>query len=357
MPIRLNLDVSCLGNTQLTGIGNYAKNLIQELGHFPEISLSGSYKISRWKKADTIAKNVPFRTFPYWPVISDIRLQDFEIYHGLDFFVPSSKKFKKIVTVHDLAVYKTGLWNTKEAKTSSDGFEKVLFQHKPDHVVTVSESIKTEFLEKFPSFEGRVTAIHHGADHFVVPIPSQAEFSFPYIFCLGTVEIRKNTLGLVNSFEKIASENKEIHLVIAGQPGYKSEDVRSKIEKSPFKSRIHWHEKASNQQITNWMQHCTVFCYPSFYEGFGIPLVEAMSLEAPIVTSNTGAMKEISGDAAVHFDPHGSAEELATALNTVINDPLLQSELRAKGNLRKNDFTWKNAAAQTVNVYKEVLHL
>lgn len=339
----------------MTGIGNYAKNLISELEKYPEIEITGSYKISRWKKSKVIAGNVNFRTFSYWPFLSDIQNQKFDIYHGLDFFVPASRKFKKVVTVHDLAVYKTGLWNHKEAKTSSEGFEKVLFENIPDHVITVSESVKTEFLEKFPSFEGRVTAVHHGADHFAIPLPSVPEFPFPYIFYLGTVEKRKNAIGLVHSFEEIASENPEVHLVIAGQPGYKSDEVRSKIEKSSFKSRIHWHEKVSNAQITNWMQHCTVFCYPSFYEGFGIPLVEAMTLGAPIVTSNLGAMKEISGNSAVLFDPYGNSADLSNALVKVINNPEFRRELILKGSERKNDFRWENAAAQTIKVYKNTL--
>ncbi|MBY0426505.1 MAG: glycosyltransferase family 4 protein [Cytophagales bacterium] len=354
MPLSINFDVSCLGNQQLTGIGNYAKNLITQLAKIPEISMTGSYKVSRWKKAATITQNVPFRVFAYWPWISDSINQDFKIYHGLDFFVPASTQFKKIVTVHDLAVYKPGFWNEKEAKTSIAGFEKILFKHRPDHVITVSESVKNEFLEKFSSFEGRVSAIYHGADHFIVPNPGAPIYDFPYVFYLGTVEARKNIIGLVKAFELLASKNSDIRLIIGGQAGFRSDEVREKIDSSPFKNRIIWNEKVSDREVKNIMQHCTVFCYPSLYEGFGIPLVEAMASGAPIITSNFGAMKEIAGNAALLFDPYGPVDDLADKLDQVASSPSLQSDLRNRGYSRIHEFTWEKAAKKTLDIYKSM---
>jgi glycosyltransferase involved in cell wall biosynthesis len=354
MPLRINFEVSCFANKQLTGIGTYAKNLISELLKLDGFTFSASYKISRFKVRNQIKQHLS-NPEPklFWPLFSEFS-SAYDIFHGLDFSIPNGGKFKKIVTIHDLSVYQEGLWDHNAVKESQEDFKKMLNRCKPDHIITVSEAVKNELVEKFPIFENKVTAIHHGADHFLQKGYGPPVYSFPYIYFLGTVEIRKNVIGLVKAFEILADTNKEIHLVLAGQTGYCGEDVRTYINKSLFKSRIIWHEKASDDLVQNLMRNCSVFCYPSYYEGFGIPLVEAMALGAPIVTSNLGAMKEIAGDAAVLFNPWGKPEELSSALFSVISNEGLRHKLKSNGTIRKSQFTWKSAAQQTANVYIKV---
>lgn len=231
-------------------------------------------------------------------------------------------------------------------------------------VLTVSDFSRRSIERHYPEAVGKTVVIHNAvAEHFRPMNRAQAKdkvraqfgFSHPFVLNVGDLQPRKNQTGLIRAFEELIRQYPQLphHLVLVGQNKWEAPLVRQAAEKSPLAARIHftgWVDDASLRQL---YCACDLFVFPSFYEGFGIPILEAMACGAPVVCSSTSAMPEVADGAGVFFEPH-STEEMTRAMR----DTLLDSELRARmerlGQQRAGAFHWDRAAEQTLNVYRDV---
>jgi glycosyltransferase involved in cell wall biosynthesis len=168
------------------------------------------------------------------------------------------------------------------------------------------------------------------------------------------VEPRKNVLRLIKAFEQIADRNKNLSLILAGKPGWNCENDFSAIQSSVHRDKIRYLGFVSECEKTALLKSCEVLAYPSLYEGFGLPVLEAMAAGAPVITSNLSSLPEVAGDAAILVNPL-SVEEISTAIDRLVNDKLRRAELRAAGKRRAAEFTWQNVAMKTYQLYMEVV--
>ncbi|MDX2190385.1 MAG: glycosyltransferase family 1 protein [Bacteroidota bacterium] len=349
--MNIGLDISNLTSYNPTGVGVYVANLCKALSAHSEINAYGFFRISRIKHFQTIKKLSGLKyNFPYIPYIHP----PIQLFHGPDFWVPAPTGFyKKVITIHDLAIYHPEFYEADRIAYSVPIFEKIILQRHIDHYIFVSKSVENEFIERFPSLNGKTSVVYHGADHFGVKSIIPSTRNFPYIAYVGTIEKRKNVSTLIQAFAIIAEKNKEVQLIISGKLGNDGDTILKAIP-SHLQSRIQYLGYLPKNEAVSLVKNALFFVYPSVYEGFGFPIIEAMSLGTPVLTSSFGAMKEIAGNAAQLCNTH-DIEELSNAINLLINNETLRKQLSEKGMEHAAQFTWDKCALQTIQVYNKVL--
>ena len=354
--IKAAFDISGLTGNNITGVGVYTTNLIRAISETGIVKLSGTYKISRFKNRKGIFSklNIPIN-IPYIPFIYGIIPHDFDVFHGTDFWIPTGGRFKKIITIHDLAIYHEDMYSEERRNYSVPKFEALFKHSKPDHIIVVSDFIKNEFLNRFPHFEGRVTTIYHGSEHFSSDTNLKPLFDFPYVAYIGTIEARKNVLQLFKAFLIANEKYPDLHLVLAGgTSGYRGEEIMNEILSHPKADKVRYLGYLDSETARRMLSHSQMLVYPSLYEGFGFPILEGMKLKIPVVTSSFGAMKEIAGDAAFTVDTTNT-EFIANAIQDLIAHQDLRQNYISKGIDHAASFSWAKCAKETIDVYQKVI--
>jgi glycosyltransferase involved in cell wall biosynthesis len=173
----------------------------------------------------------------------------------------------------------------------------------------------------------------------------------PYLLFLGTIEPRKNVPRLIHAFNHIAADFPDLRLVLAGKLGWQAEAFNDALSTSPFRERIQHLGYVSDEQRQTLLSRAEILVYPSLYEGFGLPILEAMALSIPVITSNVSSLPEVAGDTALLVDP-SSVPELEDALRSLLTNPALAKKLGDAGQQRARNFTWTQTAATTYDAYR-----
>lgn len=234
--------------------------------------------------------------------------------------------------------------------------------HHADRVVTLSHSAKHEIVERLRVAPGRVNVVHLGVDGQFAPIrdPARLEqvrqkYGLPdrFVLYVGTIEPRKNLVRLVRAFQDLVRAGQDIHLVIAGHRGWMNQEVFQLAAAPDTRDRVCIPGYIEQADLPALYSLATLFVFPSVYEGFGLPVLEAMACGVPVVSSRIPALVEVVGDAACLFDPANPAE-LAATMCTLLEDDGLRVEMRRRGLERARAFSWTNAARQMLSIYQEV---
>ena len=285
----------------------------------------------------------------------------FDLYFEPNFIPLSFKARSIVVTVHDFSFIRYPNWHPKEriAYFNNNFFKNI---YKADAIVTPSEFIAEEVKQFIPDFTGKVKPIHLACDTSVFNTQAASGFekffsSFPekYILFVGTIEPRKNLSTLLKAYSLLPSYlRKEYPIVIVGAGGWKNSSIKEQlkvfIERGeaihlgyvPIKLLAALYTKA----------YCLV--YPSFYEGFGLPPLEAMSCGCPVIVSNVASLPEVCGDAALYIDPT-QVEELASTLFKLLSSVKLRNFLSSKALLRASMFSWEKAAKNHLSLFSSLL--
>jgi glycosyltransferase involved in cell wall biosynthesis len=267
------------------------------------------------------------------------------LFHGLNQRLPSRRFPRQISTFHDLFVL-TGDYSTKEFR------ERFARQAREaaaasDLIIAVSDftARQVESLLHVPS--SRIRVIHHG----VLPRPIPQLKREKIVLCVGAIQRRKNQAALVKAF---AAMPEEWRLVLAGSQGFGAEETMSAIEASPARARIRVTGYVSDAELAEWYAKAGIFAFPSLDEGFGMPVLEAMSAGIPVITSNRSSMPEIAGDASLLVDPT-DLNALSDALLSLHHRQDFAAQLSKVGRNHAGLFTWEKAIARTAAVYREFL--
>jgi glycosyltransferase involved in cell wall biosynthesis len=169
---------------------------------------------------------------------------------------------------------------------------------------------------------------------------------------VGNLQPRKNLVRLIKAFERLIVEGIDADLVIVGPEHFRSELVREAA--AGLDARVRMTGYLTHRQLAACYECATVFAFPSLFEGFGIPALEAMAHGTPVVCARAGALPEVCGDAALYFDPL-DAESIAAALKRVLTDPSLRAQLSLDGRAREHRFSWRQAAEETLEVYRQAI--
>jgi glycosyltransferase involved in cell wall biosynthesis len=232
-------------------------------------------------------------------------------------------------------------------------------------VIAISESTRQDVIELLGVPAERVVRIYCGADPHFRPLPAEEVAAFRrekglperFVLFLGTIEPRKNAIALIEAFAALTAagprQTKDVQLILAGGRGWLAEPIYARVEELGLADRARFTGYVPEEEKALWYNAATCFCYPSLYEGFGLPPLEAMACGVPVVTSNVSSLPEVVGEAALTVDPLDSAA-LCEALRRVLIDDDLHAELSALGPARARLFSWDEAARQTADVYRQV---
>ncbi|HLD25894.1 MAG TPA: glycosyltransferase family 1 protein [Candidatus Andersenbacteria bacterium] len=267
---------------------------------------------------------------------------------------------KTVAVIHDLAIH-----YYPEQFTYKDWLLLHVFSaqaaREADHLICVSRATANDVSKFYGRTEG-VHVIHHGLDHEQFRVPTVTEWSAsrlaleekyaqlkqPYVLFVGQLQPRKNLMRLVEAFEKLVSSasSPALQLVIAGSHGWLNEPIKRRVATSKYTARIHMLGRLPDEMLTVLYWHAEVFVLPSLYEGFGLPLLEAMACGCPVVTSNISSMPEVVGQAAILIDPL-STDDIVRGITEAQQR---REELKAAGVARAAEFSWDATAQQTLKV-------
>lgn len=339
---------------RLSGIGVYTRELYKALvGKGADIV--PVTKLSRAFKPSYVENHIGTTSRPFLGAIESLRRP--AILQGPDFRLLSySPRFKKIVTIHDLAVFHPGFNAESFREKGQHATLEVIYKGKPDIIVADTMFVAGELSEKFPEYAERVKCIPAGSDHFIggsVNTSSAAQKK-PYFLYAGHLETRKNIIGIVKGFEYVAQRHPYARLYLVGKDGFETERIRKVVEASPARKAIELRGFIATDELRTLYSEASAFVFPSFYEGFGFPILEAMSLGCPVITSDRGAMSELAGDAALLVAPENH-EQIGAAMELLLTDPEIARSYVLKGMQRCRLFTWENSAAAFVDLYSTFL--
>lgn len=346
-------DVSCLDHERISGVGTYARHLLQALAQDRELGVMGVWKLSRHNRLRFIRANWQGPLLPFVPLITPL-FAGARVYHGPDYRLPITKNTATVVTIHDLAFYLPGNTGKTFSQQRQEIVEFTLKKRRPQAVIAVSEFTRQEIIERFPEYKDRVHTVWHGADHLLVPANRSARvIKQPYFLFVGNLELRKNIIGLLKAFDILKQDPnyRDTLLVLVGKPGFGFEEIMEVAKNLKSREHIVLPGFIANMDLINYYQWAEAFVYPSLYEGFGFPILEAMRLGTPVITGNVSAMPEVAGGAALLVDPL-LPEAIAEAMKKISVDQDLRKQLLQSGLVRGSQFTWKDCANKTKNVYQ-----
>ena len=367
-PLSVSFDATPLLGSP-TGVGAFCAGALLGLGARPDVQVSG-FAVS-WRRRKGIGSRVPDgvathqRAMPARPLQWSWRhtsrppvewfIGRHDIVHGSNFVVPPTAHAARVVTVHDLTV----LLHPELCDPPTLAFPALVRRAVAEGawVHTPSQYVAEEVVAELGVDRERVRAVHHG----VPPLagaedegraPELPQGCGRYVLAVGTVEPRKDYPGLVAAFDEIAARDAEVALLIAGADGWGAARLTAAIEASPARSRIVRAGYLSPAALSGALRHAAVLAYPSRYEGFGFPPLQAMTAGVPVVATAAGAVPEVVGDAAVVVPP-GDVEALASAISRVLAGGPEVDELVARARLRAGSFTWTACAEGLCALYRD----
>ena len=284
------------------------------------------------------------------------------MYHGLAFVAPLRAACPTVVTVHDLSFITRPETHKRLNRIYLSWFTRWSCR-RATRVIAVSEWTKRDVVSRLGVDVERVDVIPHGVHPRFKPLPAEevARFKRDHaigenaIFFLGSLEPRKNLITLIEAFAQPNLQPSTLNpqLIIGGGPGWKYEPIFERVKALGLDGRVHFAGPIAQEELPWWYNACAVFAYPSLYEGFGLPVLEAMACGMPVVTSNVTSLPEVVEDAGLLVEPL-DVRGLAEALAGVLSDAELRCRMREASRRRARQFTWAAAAAQTVETYRRV---
>ncbi|HKS30072.1 MAG TPA: glycosyltransferase family 1 protein [Pyrinomonadaceae bacterium] len=302
---------------------------------------------------------------PWWAIRLPlyIRQSGLDVFHGTNFDVPLWNMCASVLTIHDLSLFLHS--ETHEKRLVRRARRRMpLMARTATMIITPSESVRRETCDLLRISPERVVAIPEAARSCFRPVSEEdaargrreLNVEDDFILFVGTIEPRKNLLTLAKAFAEILrSTPLRPQLVIAGKKGWLTEELFSYLRGTEAGERVRFTGYVRDEALAALYSSCKLSVYPSLYEGFGLPALEAMACGAPLITSRTGALMETVGDAARLFDPQ-DAEGLAANIKELLLSDAARRELSDKGLKRASQFSWEKTARLTMEVYLEAIN-
>lgn len=364
-----------------SGLGNYGRDLVRMLSqHYPGHSYylynpkpaghrlfqpaghrlfqpDGIQLVERLPRSRT--DRLFYNLWRQRNVIKDLRNDRIELFHGLSGELPiglTKHGIKSVVTIHDLIFLRYPELYSWIDRTIY--FEKAKYAaHQANHIIAISEQTKRDIIEFLRVDESKITVIYQGCHpafkrRYTEPEKQaiRRKYRLPQDFILnvGTIETRKNALLIVKAIEHL-----DVHLVIAGKKTPYVNELADYLEKHRLTAKVTFIHGASIDELAVLYQSALLFVYPSLFEGFGIPIIEALYSGVPVITSNVGCFEEAGGPHSRYVSPHDS-QELSTAIATVLTDSVQRREMIDAGLAYSQNFNDDRIAGQIMSLYREI---
>lgn len=359
---------------QRAGIGRYTRSLIRALAQYDTTNqyalyvprdaqylddtrafpknfritrapLSERYMVAMWQRAQI-------------PLPVEIFTGRSDIFYSPDFVLPPTRAKKKILTVHDLSfkrVPETAVPNLKWYL--EDAVPRAV--QRADLILADSDATRADLIELFDAPAARIQTLYSGYDEFFHPITTEHELARvrttyqltkPFVLHVGTIEPRKNLARLIQAFARLPQRG-EIELVIAGGRGWMYDEIYAAPQKFGVSASVRFIGFTPDADLPALYSLAELVAYPSLYEGFGLPVLEAMACGAAVVTSNNSSLPEVAGDAALLIEAR-DVDALAFAMQKILDDSSLRAQLKQRGLVQAQKFSWQKSAQQLHAAFK-----
>ncbi|MFC1687809.1 glycosyltransferase family 4 protein [Patescibacteria group bacterium] len=373
--MRIGVDSRALAERPASGITFYARELIPRLAKLAQndtlVLFSSGMRRSARAVIPTLSESevtschirVPNKLFN--SSLSILHRPQLDRLCGASdiFFAPNlhflsvSRSCKFVVAIHDLSfVHFPHLYSFKGRLWHKSIRPRALLE-RADAVIAMSEATKRDVVETYGIESKKITVIYSGFnlesvnDH--VEIPGSNGQKKKYFFALGGADERKNISAAIEAYRMLPHDmQNEYDFNIAGKALWKTDSAAKKSAKHT--PGVHFLGYITQQKKLKYLKGATALVYPSVYEGFGLPLLEAMSVGTPVITSNVSSMPEVVGDAAILIDPH-DVSTISEAMRNIISDPELHKTYTLRGNERVKKFTWDKTAQETYALFQQLM--
>lgn len=360
-----------------TGLGNYSRTLIRSLAEFyPEHQyyLFAPKQKPLFQPTDDMRTILPQKALhrllrPVWRgrwIVDDLQQHHIDLYHGLSAELPAGihkTGIKSVVTMHDLIFERypkqynpIDVFTYRNKAQYACGFA--------DKVIAISEQTKRDLMEFYHTPEGRITVAYQSCDVSFLQQHPPAEilqmlqrYQLPqqYFLYVGSVIERKNLLGIAQAM-RILKGKLDVPLIVLGDGGKYKEQVKKYLQQEGMEKQVIWLNEVTKfafRDLPMLYQGATALLYPSIFEGFGIPILEALWSRTPVITSQGSCFLETGGDAALYIDPYQPAA-IADAMERVTGDTALADGMRQRGLIHAQKFTVDKCAAEVMKVYRSI---
>ena len=355
----------------ITGIGRYLLEVINALSRRPDVQLIlyTPYVLPIHLNLTNVAVRVikPPRFFPssinsiWWVLVTlprALKKDQLDVFWSARHRLPFLSRFKKlslVLSINDIVVYKypkTMAWKNWLLERSF----LIASAKKADHIIAISNATKRDLVAQLKLPVDKISVIHLAQTSSNEPTASLPELGTGFIFFLGSIEPRKNVGRLLDAYLQLPLLVQQQHpLVLAGGRGWKSAELHQRIAELSQTHSVKYIGYIEDSIAFDLLTRALVLVYPSLYEGFGLPIIEAMQVGTPVITSTDAACQEVGGTAALYVDPYDTAA-LTQALMRVINEPALRLDLHNKGLQRATQFSWQKTADAHLELFKKITH-
>lgn len=356
-----------------TGLGNYSRDLIRILAHFYPDNQYLLYNPKKSKEtlfqfvSENVLEKLPTSTFykkfyNLWRqkgILSDLTKDKIDIFHGLSGEIPNGlqhKNIKSVVTIHDLIFMRyPNLYSFFDRKIHYLKFKKAA--QNADLVIAISEQTKEDIIAYLKIPSEKIQVIYQGCQAVFKENYSETEkekviqkFQLPEQFLLnvGTLEDRKNAFSIVKAIKDL-----DVHLVLVGKETDYSAKIHEYCKTHNLEHRVHFLKGLSSQELAIIYQLATIFIYPSVFEGFGIPIIEALYSKTPVITTNSGVFPEAGGPNSSYVNPM-DVEEIKTTIESLWKNESLRKEMSEKGLEFVQKFNDEVIAKQLMQAYTDL---
>ena len=356
------------------GIGTYVRNLLR---HLSRIDSTTEYvllcRAEDCGTAEELGENfraIPETARPYsireqLRVPLDLRREGIDLFHAPHYVLPPLTPCKSVVTIHDCIHLRFPQYLPNRLAYAYARSSLWFATHRSNRVLTVSEASKRDILRYFRIPEGKINVIPNAIDERFgeAPTPDEIErvreryqLNAPYVLYAGNIKPHKNLERLIEAFHTLRhdSDLEHVKMLIIGDEISKYATLRRAVHKYKLHKHVRFFGFVPDKTLAVLYRLARVFVFPSLYEGFGLPPLEAMASGTPVITSNVSSLPEVVGDAAILIDPLDPGA-IADAMRRVLMDSALRETLRAKGLQRVGEFSWERSVRRVREIYGEVL--
>jgi glycosyltransferase involved in cell wall biosynthesis len=354
------------------GIRNYVLRLLERL---PALDVGAAYYVLYSRKArrppvsgSANVTLVPCWTpshhrFERWALGIEIARLRLDLLHTVDFIPPAFGYRRSVITVHDLNFLYYPQFQTDESRRYYNG-QIAWAVARADHILADSHATQSDLTELLGTPADKITVIHLAADAAFRPLPEaqtaqiiqRYDLRPGYLLAVGTLEPRKNLPGLLQAYAKLrANGTTAAPLVLVGGKGWLYDEVFERVEALGLSEHVRFLHGAPDEDLPALYNAAAVLTTPSFYEGFGLPALEAMACGAPVVVADRASLPEVVGDAGLLVDPE-DVDDIARALGRALTNQTLRERMRARGLRQAGRFSWERTARETLSIYRQVLN-
>jgi glycosyltransferase involved in cell wall biosynthesis len=367
--MRFGIELTPLTYT-LTGVGYYVRHLARELAALSvSDTLCGFVAGVRHLDMDDIS--MQYKRFPmpprilrsFWKHTGQPRVDTFlggvDVYHGVNYVLPPLKHAHSVLSIHDLGFLKKNDWSNPQIASP---FRTTIGKDasRADAILTCSEATRNDIVSLLDIQPDKVHVTYYAADISFTPIDKNLAARLiqkalgiegPYLLFVSTIEKRKNVTGLLSAFARTDIPHK---LVLVGAPGWGYQEIMEQVTALHLDDRVVFSGYLPDRSLFPALYSAAdAFVFPSWYEGFGLALLEAMSCGCPVIASNSSSLPEVGGDAPLYVNPE-YMDELTSNMELVCHDDVLRENMRKKGLLQAHQFSWSKCAEETLACYRSL---